>query len=203
MNTDEIAVVRSAGRDHGVRLSDRYRSRGLPLLLAVLAPLLAACVVVGRAPDDVAPEPVPAPEAGELPTVPLRVLETPEATLALVPVTISGQGPYLFALDTGASSTVLDTTIADELGLERTGEQRAVSGVIGQQRVEMVRVEHWQLGDIGLDAMDIALLDLPSPNQGEGLQGLLGSDVLSNFEYVVVDYDDRRLGLAPVAEGSG
>jgi predicted aspartyl protease len=167
------------------------------LLAVLVAPLLAACVVVGSAPDPGAPEPVPAPDVGELPTVPLRVLEAPGATLALVPVTIAGQGPYLFALDTGASSTVLDTTIADELGLQRTGEQREVSGVIGQQRVELVHVEQWQLGDVDLGATDIALLDLPSPTRGDGLQGLLGSDVLSNFDYVVVDYDDRRLGLAP------
>jgi hypothetical protein len=182
----------------GPRSGQRW-VRGLLILVALVAPLLAACVVVGRSPEGGAPEPVPAPDVGELPTVPLRVLEGPDATLAFVPVSIAGQGPYLFALDTGASSTVLDSSIADELGLERTGEQREVSGVIGQQRVEMARVEQWQLGDIELDAIDIALLDLPSPQQGEGLQGLLGSDVLSGFDYVVVDYDDRRLGLAPAA----
>lgn len=197
METEETSGACGAGRGHGIPRSGR--AWPLPLLMALVAPLLAACLVVGATPDSGAPEPVPAPDVGELPTVPLRVLEAPGAALALVPVTISGQGPYLFALDTGASSTVLDTTIADELGLPRTGEQREVSGVIGQQRVEMVQVEQWRLGDVELDAMDIALLDLPAPSQGEGLQGLLGSDVLSGFDYVVIDYDDRRLGLASPA----
>lgn len=160
-----------------------------------MSPLLFGCVIgVGDAP---APGPVPAPGPGELRTVPLRVLESQGSTLALAPVMISGQGPFLFALDTGASTTTLDTGVADELGLPRTGEKRNITGVVGQQSVELVRVEQWQLGDVGLAANDIALLDLPSPEQGgPGLQGLLGSDVLSDFDYVVVDYDDQRLGLA-------
>ncbi len=44
------------------------------------------------------------------------------------------------------------------------------------------------------------MLDLPSPPHGQGLQGLPGSNVLSGFDYVVVDYDDQRLGL-PRREG--
>jgi hypothetical protein len=50
---------------------------------------------------------------------------------------------------------------------------------------------------VQLERGDVAVLDLPEPEQGRGLQGLLGSDVLSRFDYVVVDYDDRRVGLPP------
>jgi predicted aspartyl protease len=199
MNCDDVA---EAGGIAGKRDTRRPYGPGrawrrLLLLVAAVAPLLVACVV-GVGTDPRPPEPVPAPEPGELRTVPLRVLEAGGSTLALVPVTISGQGPYLFALDTGASNTVLDTSIADQLGLSRTGEKRDISGVVARESVELARVEQWQLGDFELGAGEIALLDLPSPMQGgEGLQGLLGSDVLSDFDYVVIDYDDGRLGLAP------
>lgn len=69
--------------------------------------------------------------------------------------------------------------------------------MVGQQVVEMARVDQWQLGDVQLEPGDVAVLDLPDAEQGRGLQGLIGSDVLSRFDYVVVDYDDRRLGLPP------
>jgi predicted aspartyl protease len=110
---------------------------------------------------------------------------------------VVGVGPVAFALDTGASNTVVDLQVADQLGLERTGRRQQVTGVVGQQVVEIARVDRWQLGDVPLDPGDVAVLDLPDPEQGRGLQGLIGSDVLSRFDYVVVDYDDRRLGLPP------
>jgi hypothetical protein len=96
---------------------------------------------------------------------------------------------------------VLDIAVADELGLPRTGEQRDIMGVIEGKSVDLARVEQWRLGEVALPPTDIALLDLPSPAPGrELLQGLLGSDVLSDFEYIVVDFDDHRLGLAPGSE---
>lgn len=176
------------------------RSIRLLILLVVTLPALGGCVVGVSGPEPRPPAPAPAPPGpDELRTVPLRVLEAGDSTIAFVPVMIGGQGPFLFALDTGASNTVVDVEVADQVGLERTGEQRDVTGVVGQQSVPLARVEQWQLGDVGLPATDIALLDLPNPPQGQGLQGLLGSDVLSGFDYVVVDYDDQRLGLPPSA----
>jgi hypothetical protein len=34
-------------------------------------------------------------------------------------LTIGGQGPFLFALDTGASNTVVDVQVTDQVGLVR------------------------------------------------------------------------------------
>ncbi len=45
-----------------------------------------------------------------------------------------GEGPFLFALDTGASSSTIDDDLADRLGLPRTGERQPVSVIIGQDR---------------------------------------------------------------------
>lgn len=127
-------------------------------------------------------------------TVPLRVIEQPEQTIAFVPVSISREGPFLFALDTGASSTVVSTEVADALGLPATGEQRRITGVVGAETEQVVRVEEWSVGDVSLEPADVVAIDLPSPD-GEGLQGLLGSDVLSGFGEVVIDYDNQQLRL--------
>lgn len=160
----------------------------------------AGCVIglgPGTAESRPASPPTVPPGADALRIVPMEVLQSGESTIAFVQVRIQGQGLYLFALDTGASNTVVDAQIVDQLGLERTGRSQQVTGVVGQQVVEMARVDQWQLGDMQLEPGDVAVLDLPDPAQGRGLQGLIGSDVLSRFDYVVVDYDDRRLGLSP------
>ncbi|WP_300014051.1 retropepsin-like aspartic protease [Pseudonocardia sp.] len=165
-----------------------------PFLLALLLPFLAACVVTT---SGAPPEAAQTPDDLGSGEVPLRVLDAGESTLALVPVMFAGRGPYLFALDTGASNTVVDTSVADEIGLERTGERREVSGVVGRQSVEIARVEQWSLGPVELGPGEVALLDLPAPEQGEGLQGLLGSDVLSGSGAVTVDYEAGVLRLDP------
>ena len=67
-----------------------------------------------------------------------------------------------------------------------------------RESVPIARVDQWQLGDVQLPSGDVAVVDLPDAQHGGGgLEGVIGSDVLSRFAYVVVDYGDRRLGLSP------
>src|SRR5215471_16231077 len=44
-------------------------------------------------------------------------------TIALVPVFINGRGPYPFALDTGASQSLIDSGLARTLGLRKVGKR--------------------------------------------------------------------------------
>ncbi|KOV52045.1 hypothetical protein ADL00_38425 [Streptomyces sp. AS58] len=116
-------------------------------------------------------------------------------TLAFVPVIIEGRGPFWFALDTGASTSVVDEDVADRVGLERTGERRSVSGILGTGEVPVARVDRWEVGDIRLDPGEVTVIDLGPPRGGGGIQGLLGSDVLSAFGSITVDYDDGVLTI--------
>lgn len=169
------------------------------MFLAALATVLSlsGCVITSGFPaGPTTGEPSAACGAGG-PLVPLRVVQTGEATLALVEVSLQGQGPFPFALDTGASSSVVDLDVATRLGLPRSGTTRDVIGVIGEQTVPLAEVASWRLGDVELGPTRVALVDLPEPGQGPGLDGLLGSDVLSRFGCVVVDYANRRLELPP------
>ncbi|MEU9734844.1 retropepsin-like aspartic protease [Streptomyces sp. NPDC048002] len=158
------------------------------MALAV-APLLAGCVVAQESRDRSATR----TSEGE---VPLRVVEQGGRTLAFVPVSIEGQGPFSFALDTGASTSVVDDDVADRVGLERTGERRPVSGVIGSGEVPVARVDRWEVGEIRLDPGEVTVIDLGTPGGGRGIQGLLGSDVLSDFGSITVDYDEGVLTVA-------
>ncbi|OII65487.1 hypothetical protein BJP40_16660 [Streptomyces sp. CC53] len=174
----EDGAVRAGGR------SGAHRSAAA-LLMGVL---LAGCVVYEQS-----EEPGPADSPGVAREVPLRVVDQDGRTLAFVPVTIGGEGPYMFALDTGASASVVDDDVADEAGLRFTGEQRQVSGVLGTGRVPVAEVGEWQAGDVVLDPGEVTVIDLDPPRGGGGIRGLLGSDVLSEFGWITVDYDDGVL----------
>ncbi|WP_338900095.1 retropepsin-like aspartic protease [Streptomyces sp. TG1A-60] len=175
----------------GIVPAARYRwvSRfGAVVLSGVL---LTGCVLYDDRDDPDSPQTSPGTER----EVPLRVVEQGGQTLAFVPVNMEGEGPFMFALDTGASVSVVDEDVADRVGLERTGERRSVSGILGTGQVPVARVERWAVGDVRIDPGEVTVIDLGPPRGGGGIQGLLGSDVLSDFGSITVDYDDGVLSV--------
>jgi hypothetical protein len=147
--------------------------------------------------DELDPVYAEAPGADAPLEVPLDVVEGGNGgTLAFVPVTIHGQGPFTFALDTGASHSVLDAAIAEQIGLEQADAPAEVTGVVGGAEAVPVHVDDWQVDGVDLGARPVLTLAL-APGNGIGLQGLLGSDVLSEFGAVTVDYDAATLTLRP------
>jgi len=159
---------------------------------------LAALVVLGAVPGcaelraGVGPT-KPTPPA-ETVVVPLQILRQGPSTIVLVPVYIQGRGPYRFLLDTGASVSVVDDALADQLALEPTGTRSAVQGAMTRGVAQMVRVNHWRLGEsLELGSDELAVLDVGE--QPVRLDGLLGSDQLRGFGTVVIDYTNRQLRL--------
>ena len=129
-------------------------------------------------------------------TVKLTVISTKDRnTLALVPVFIGGKGPFAFAVDTGASRTVIDEKAARKAGLKPGKSIGTLQGVAGSAEGREVRVAQWSADKIELRPAAIA--SLRGLGRGGGLDGLLGSDVLSRYGKVAVDYDNDVLLLDP------
>ena len=129
-------------------------------------------------------------------SVPLFVLQGPSgSTLALVPVYLNGQGPFAFALDTGASQSVVDEDLADQLKLPKDGPAVEMTGVSATAEATQVRVNAWRVGDVELPGRSMVCLKLSAANRRVKMRGLLGSDVLSRFGAVTVDYNNQRLLL--------
>jgi hypothetical protein len=134
--------------------------------------------------------------AAQQQTVPLQIVEGPNnSVLALVPISIHGQGPFVFALDTGAAQSLIDQDIAKQLNLPVVGKGDRITGVTGVENADLVQVDQWRAGDVTLPKTEAISLSLPKPQQGTGLQGLLGSDILSQFGAITVDYDTQVLIL--------
>jgi hypothetical protein len=56
-------------------------------------------------------------------------------------------------------------------------------------------MNRWRAGAIGLPAAEIQTIDMPEPGGGIEIDGLLGSDILSSFGAITVDYETERLLL--------
>jgi predicted aspartyl protease len=183
----------------------RARTSALSAALLLFTMLLAAtgCEVRVEEGPVAAPPPVaqgaPTPAAleGEEQTVDLEVVSRAGSVLAAVPVFIDGQGPFIFILDTGASTSLVDEALVQRLNIPTGDTVGPVTGVTGETTATQIRLEQWSAGDVALPPTTGVTLPLPEPQEGLGPQGLLGSDVLSQFGAVTIDYENGLLTFRP------
>lgn len=152
--------------------------------------VLGGCAVVGGSISE-APEEVGQGQVG------MEVFSDPTgSTILMVPVFFGDAGPFQFVLDTGASRTVLEPGLVDELGLSRGSDAEGTGIGGGQFTASTVQVESWRVGDVQLQPRTVVTTDLPGvPAQGPQFRGLLGSDVLAGFGVIQIDYDGQILTL--------
>jgi predicted aspartyl protease len=117
----------------------------------------------------------------------LRVLKHSGATVALADVSIHGKA-FVFVVDTGATTTLVDSAVARSLNLRPTGKAVPITGVAGGSSAPTVRITDWRLGGSALPASNV--VTLPGGGVG-GTAGLLGSDILSRFGKITIDYDGQ------------
>ena len=133
------------------------------------------------------------PKAHTAQTVPLVVVKSKDgSTAALVRVFIRGHlVPML--VDTGATVTVINRTAARHLHLKTVGKPHRFCGVTGCAMARRVRVSNWNVGGVPLPNVVVSSAPIAGLN-AHGF-GLLGSDVLSRFGSVTIDYQDKELIL--------
>jgi predicted aspartyl protease len=127
----------------------------------------------------------------------LTVIKHGKQVIALVPVTINGKGPFTFALDTGASKSLMDSAVAKRLQVPKKGSAGKIAGINSVTKASLVKVTSWKVGQIKLPPTTIVSTNLPFGNAYAGIQGLLGSDMLSGFDVVTIDYGKKQLRLHP------
>jgi predicted aspartyl protease len=91
---------------------------------------------------------------------------------AVALISINGQGPFRFIIDTGANRSVLSQALATHLGLAHSG-QGVVHSIDGAELAMLVNVESLSFGGLHLSGGDTPVLDGPML---DGEQGLLGVD---------------------------
>jgi predicted aspartyl protease len=99
-----------------------------------------------------------------------------------LPVTVAGK-ERLWLLDCGAGASVIDKGLAQELGLEMSGEVKAM-GAAGSVRTGFVTVPRLRVAGIELDSQPMVVLEIAElmrRNIGTEPAGILGYDFLSRF----------------------
>ena len=148
----------------------------LPLLLASAAPL------AGQDPEP----PTDAQILGIGTDIPGRMT---------VPVTIEGNGPYPFTIDTGAERTVISRELAARLNL-MAGRGVRMTAMTGTSTVGTVVVPALSVSTAGkarIEAPLLAGVDLGAP-------GLLGLDSLQGHA-VSIDFDQQRMAVTKSRRG--
>jgi len=118
--------------------------------------------------------------------------------LLILPVKINNQGPFTFALDTGASNSVISPILAQRLGLPR-GMNVPMVGASGETTAYFTTVESLTFAGATNRNLTLATGDFfetLSQSTGTRIDGILGFNSFQGLT-LTIDYPQGRLSTRP------
>jgi Aspartyl protease len=125
--------------------------------------------------------------------IPITVSTVSGQVAELVNVCINGGGPYPFIIDSGAGESIIDTHLATALDLPHIGSATGISGVGCKGKSQPVGMTSWSVAGVALTPQTLTAASLPDFGGAGQPVGLLGSDVLSRFGAVRIDFAAQTL----------
>ena len=132
------------------------------------------------------------------PSVEVLAIERERYQRMTVPVTIQGQGPFNFLIDTGAQATVLSRALADRLMLHDRDTATLV-GMASSRTVETTPIDDFNLGSRSFYIRQAPVVE--GEHIGDA-DGILGLDSLQN-QRVLLDFARREISVADSATSGG
>jgi hypothetical protein len=108
------------------------------------------------------------------------------------PVTINGQGPFRFMIDTGSNHTVIASATLTKLGL--TSDEThlvSVTGIINTELAPTAHIDSLDAGDMHFQRQDMPVLSGPV---FAGIDGILGMDAFDGMR-VTADFHRGRISI--------
>jgi predicted aspartyl protease len=113
--------------------------------------------------------------------------------LILLPVSVNGQGPFEFILDTGAGTSLLSPELAQRIGAKIIGAKEGQSAG-GKVLVSLAKVDSLAVGETRRDDVDVGIVDLSHIGQAIGakIDGDLGYNFFDRFQ-ITIDYSNCEI----------
>lgn len=157
-------------------------------MLRIAVSLVSAFFLLGSAP------PGPSAPTGSKIDRPVHdevALGTDRRKRLTVPVTIDGQGPFTFVVDTGAQRTIVSSNLAKQLDL-KPAPSAVIHSVTGPRRVPMVHLPDMRVSTDGIDGTEVPVLS----QANIGADGIVGIDSLQRSK-VSLDIKDQNMTVRP------
>jgi hypothetical protein len=140
------------------------------------------------------------------------VLQGPEEThipfltldpLPVIEVYVADKGPFYFFIDTGGAEVILQSQLADELGIEVYGEIMGDFAGGNKAPIGLGRLESLKLEDTLIDNIPVHVHPLNGVDEifQRRIHGVIGTSLLRHF-YPTIDYLNRKLVLRQLNEPS-
>ena len=148
-----------------------------------------------------------APKATRIPAAGVDARMLRSGHIPAVRVRVNGQGPFLFAIDTGGAGTArIDSSLAAQLGLETVGE--ALGGDPSgknMRRMPLVAVDSIEIDGARFAGITAAVRNYNDMQRGERVDGVLGFGLFAEC-LLTLDYPADRVrlqtGALPEANGA-
>lgn len=118
------------------------------------------------------------------------IISTPDRYERMtVPVTVGGEGPFQFMIDTGSQATVVTRGLSDKLHLEIVGTATVV-GMASREPVQLVELNGLEFAARVFDNISAPLMEA----RHIGADGILGLDSLQDMR-VMIDFRDETIAV--------
>lgn len=114
--------------------------------------------------------------------------------LILISASVNDRGPYRFAVDTGAGSTILSREVAERLRLPQGG-RIPIQGAGGPATGFLTELSSFEFGNVSMRSVTVVAADVFGPLRnpvGGELDGIIGYNVMQQF-CVTIDYPMKRI----------
>ena len=147
------------------------------------------------------------PVSGPPSVLAVRIVHIDSGDVVLVNGCIDGAGPFPFVIDSGSSFSVIDTQLARRFHLHQVGAPQEAAGIACSAPVVPEQLSGWSVGGLALRPQVVFSASLPNLEPNQPLAGVIGSDVLSRFGSVRIDYQKQTVSVgaaesdSPTADG--
>jgi predicted aspartyl protease len=137
----------------------------------------------------------------EAPAQPAPIKFQKLLNLLFTEVSINGQGPFRFLIDTGATQTVVSQKVVNTLGLKKVATN-IMHGVGGEGKTDspVYRADAVKIGDVTIKNLPLGTLS--NPIMEMVLDGIIGTPMLADF-VVTIDYPKAQMELSKKAPTTG